>query len=167
MSGHRGIVTALLLVGVVVLGLGWALTASATVVGDGIAPAAVDAGPSIDDVVGVYQEKEKGVDYDLLSADAEKWKASGTCTITKLDAVTVNLHFETTGSTWDDVGHYGGGGIVVTGNADDATLGSTCYLQVLMLKGKPGKLKAKGTWTSYDVSEAWFESGSFSLKQTG
>ncbi len=167
MSGHRGTATGLLLVGIVVLGLGWAYTASATAAGEVIAPASVGLGPSIDDVVGVYQEKEKGVDYDLLSGEAEKWSAGGTCTITKLDDVTVNLHFETTGSTWDDVGHYGGGGIVVTGNADDATLGTTCYLQVLMLKGKPGKLKAKGTWTSYDVGEGWFESGSFSLKQTG
>ncbi len=156
MSKYRGVGTTLLLVGIMVLGLGGTSTASAK----GKTP------PSIDDLVGVYQEKEKGVDYDLLSTASEKWGEQGTCTITKLDAETVNLHFVTTGDTWDDVCYYGEGGTIVTGSSDDDELGSWCYVQMLSISGSPGKLKAKGTWMDYDLVDGYFEMGTFTMKQT-
>ncbi len=156
MLRRRGVGVALLVVGLIALGLGGTPTASAK----GKTP------PSIDDLVGVYQEKEKGVDYDLASGLSDNWKDGGTCTITKLDAETVNLHFVVGGSTWDDVCYYDGGGIIVTGSSDDDTLGSWAYIQMLSVSGKPGKLKAKGTWMTYDLGDGYCQMGSFTLKQT-
>ncbi len=156
MLRRRGVGVALLVVGMIALGLGGTPTASAK----GKTP------PSIDDLVGVYAEKEKGIDYDLATGLSDKWSESGICTITKLDATTVNMHFQTGGGTWDDVGYYGGGGIIVTGNSDDDTLGSVAYVQMVQISGSPGKMKAKGTWMNYDLGDGWCEMGSFTLKQT-
>lgn len=155
MSRHRGVGTTLLVAVIMALGLGWTPAASAK----GKTP------PGIDDLVGVYQEKEKGVDYDLATGLSDKWSESGICTITKLDAETVNLHFQTSGGTWDDVCYYGGAGVLVTGSSDDDTLGSWGYIEMLSISGKPGKLKGKGTWMNYDLVDGYAEMGTFTLKQ--
>ncbi len=156
MSRHHGIGTVLLVVGIMVLGLGWTSTASAK----GKTP------PSIDDLVGVYQVTDKGIDYDLWSTDTGKYSNKGTCAITKLDPETINMHFETEGGwIWDDVCYYGGGGVVVTGSSDDDELGSWGYLSWMTFSGKPGKLKAKGMYMQYDLNEGWLDVASLPMKQ--
>jgi len=157
MSRHHSAGTTLLVAGIMALGLGWASAASAK----GKVP------PSIDQILGVYQVTDKGVEYDLWSTDTWKWNDKGTCTITKVDPETINMHFVMPGYSWDDVCYYGDGGVIVTGSADDDTLGSWGYVQMLSVGGKPGKVKMKGTWMEYDLGDGWLDVGSVSLKQVG
>ena len=109
MSKHRGVGTTLLVVGILVLGLGWASTTLAK---------SGKTVPTINDVLGVWQVQRKAVEYDMSSAEAGKWGDNGTCTITKIDPGTVNLHFVMSGDSWDIPYWCTTGAVLVSASSD-------------------------------------------------
>ncbi len=78
----------------------------------------------------------------------------------------MNVHFVLGGDTFDDVCNYQGGGTLINGISDDDTLGSYCYFEVLTMSGSPGKLKGKGMWVYYDLNDGYWETGTFTVKQS-
>ncbi len=156
MSRHSSIGTILLVAGIMAVGLVWAPAASAK----GKVP------PSIDDLVGVYQATDKGVEYDLWSTDTWKYGSKGTVTITKVNATTLSIYYDMdAGWSWTDECNYAGGGIVLSGSSNDTELGSWGYINMLMFSGSPGKIKAKGMYMDDDLVDGWLDVSTLSLKQ--
>ena len=157
MSKHRGIGVAVAVVGVVLLGLGWGSLASAI-----SKPPAV---PGIEDVQGVWTVTASHVVYDLNGAVQEDVKAKGTYTITDNDNVTVNVHFEGDGESWDDTFIYAGG-VFLMGAANDDELADFAQVDAIVLSGKPGHLSGKGQFIAYDTNDESLVVGTISIKQT-
>ncbi len=135
MSRHQSTSTILLLAGIMALGL----------VGTPAASAKGKVPPSIDDLVGVYQATDKGVEYDLWTTDSWKYGSKGTVTITKVNATTLSIHYDMdAGWSWTDQCNYAGGGLVVSGSSDDTDLGSWAYVNMLTFSGKPGQDQGQG-----------------------
>ena len=158
MSRRRGIGVMAVVVGVVLLGLGWGGLAAAK----GKAPAI----PTIDQILGTWSVTASHVEYDLTTGAQQSIKATGKYTITDIDEETVNIHFAGSGESWDRSAYYAGG-IICAGASDDVTFGDWADIDLVMLSGKSGKLTGTGQFIGYDVYGGYLVDGTIAIKQTG
>lgn len=95
--------------------------------------------PSIDDLVGTYDASFRGSQIRVGEGTTTKMRARFEMRIEKVDERTVRIH---TGGT-PLLGHYRNG-ILVLATVDDPVLATQALLQVLRVKGKPGKIAMQG-----------------------
>lgn len=148
---------AVVVAGVVLLGLGWGRLAAAK-----FAP---PVPPTIDQILGTWTGSAPWVDYDTTTGERQQTNWKGTVTITKTSDSTVDLHYSGEGMTWDDPAYYATG-ILAGGWADDEFLGTSSETESWVITGKLGHLTAKGQWIAYSVGGEFMEVGTVSMKQT-
>jgi hypothetical protein len=111
--------------------------------------------PDIDDLVGTYQLKLAGRLYQPSTGLLAKGKEVGTLVITKDDGFTLNLYSV---EEDDNLKAAYANGILMVGDVDDDSdvCGDSAFA-VLLVKGKPGKIKMKGmilgVMDLYDVDD--------------
>jgi hypothetical protein len=122
--------------------------------------------PGIDDLVGTYAAKISGTMYQPSTGSSEKGKETDTWEITKEDDTTLNLH--SLGDGTDIKAYYVDGALMVAEVEDDSDICSDAMFAILVVKGKPGKVKMKGTALSvmdlFGVDDE-FEVAKVSVKQ--
>jgi hypothetical protein len=134
------------------LGLAWGDLA----MGKGVGPAV----PTIDDIVGKWNDTETYVAYDLSTGESDNLKEVGTYTITKTGDNTVHLHHSGPGGIWDKDAYYEGG-VLLLGGGDDESSWTECDF----VKGKAGHLSAKGQGLSWGVDGDYLAINTNTFKQ--
>jgi hypothetical protein len=152
---HRAVRIGGIAVGVLVLGL---------VLGSRVfAPIAPPAPPGIDDLVGTWDATYRWLEYRLDSpGEKNRWREQATCTITQTGPTTVNMHFEGDDGSYDETAAYSAG-ILVIGAADDDVLATSSITGYMLVRGRPGRLTAKGQLISY-YRVYWVDIGNLSLR---
>jgi len=118
--------------------------------------------PTIDDILGTWSYTFKWTEYELPSGVRTQDSQRGTCTITKTGPTTVNMHYQFDSTTWDLPGVYSGG-VLATGAANNAVFATQAFAQYYLIRGRPGRLSAKGQYIDYGPTSLEF--GTWSLRQ--
>ncbi|NLW51292.1 MAG: hypothetical protein GXY85_10720 [Candidatus Brocadiaceae bacterium] len=103
---------------------------------------------SIDDILGTYSGKMNATIYEPGSGWKGKAKENGTWVVTKVNPGTVNIHIVEEGVNLRAA--YGAGFLLVAEVADDSDIAAGGSVVLVSVRGKPGKVKMKGSGISAD-----------------
>lgn len=99
--------------------------------------------------------------YDLATGGYSTTKVQVNWTLTKVDAVTLNIH-ESGSSRPDYHAHYENG-ILVTGTVNTSTLATESYYTRMLMYGTPSKTTGRGEYLNFDADWVW--TGTMTAKQ--
>ena len=120
--------------------------------------------PTIDQILGTYDAKISGTDYDLNGTLKESSKDTEVWVITKIDDVTVNIETSGEYGVENIEGYYKNGKLLV-GFADDDILADEVMCAVGEVSGSPGKVQIRGQCVDYNTTDGEAYIGKFQAKQ--
>ena len=121
--------------------------------------------PTIDQMVGRWEAKDKHTTYDLTTGAKQTGTYVSYCQFTKVDDTTLNLYFESDDPEPTNILVHYQSGILFGAAGNSETLATKAQEFVLVVSGTAPKLKAKGDVMSGNLPENQVETMKITFKR--